>query len=316
MNILVTAIGSMSGQCVITALKKRGHRVIGCDIYPGEWHYETTLCDNFYRAPFATSKAYIPFLLEVVKKELVDFVIPLTDVEVDALVANRDCFKNSGATLCISDSETIAIARNKFKLFQFLEREHFPAIPSYHSEAKLTLSQFKDFPYFAKPCNGRSSEGVVRVEKPEVLELILHKKNYLIQEIKDDNHIYTVDVLRQAWSDEVVLVPRRELLRTSNGAGLTVQLSNSEELKALTLCIARKLNVNGCVNMEFIYDDNCYYLIDVNPRFSAGVGFSQLTGNDFVNGHLACFWGKERLAKIHPYQESILVKRDIETVIG
>ena len=46
----------MSAECVIKRLKAEGHFVVGCDIYPGEWHYETKLCDAFIKAPFATQE--------------------------------------------------------------------------------------------------------------------------------------------------------------------------------------------------------------------------------------------------------------------
>lgn len=59
----------MSALCVITKLHNAGHKVVGCDIYPKEWHYETSLCDIFVQAPYANTKEYIPFLIELAKKE-------------------------------------------------------------------------------------------------------------------------------------------------------------------------------------------------------------------------------------------------------
>ena len=56
MNILLTAIGSMSAKCAINQLKTTGHNIIGCDIYPKEWHTESKLCDYFYQAPYATDE--------------------------------------------------------------------------------------------------------------------------------------------------------------------------------------------------------------------------------------------------------------------
>jgi len=38
--------------------------------------------------------------------------------------------------------------------------------------------------------------------------------------------------------------------------------------------------------MEFIELNNEFYLIDVNPRFSARVAFSVIDGYDMVNNHL------------------------------
>ena len=51
MNLLVTAIGSFSADCVINSLRKVGHTVVGCDIYPPEWHAVSKDCNWVYQAP-------------------------------------------------------------------------------------------------------------------------------------------------------------------------------------------------------------------------------------------------------------------------
>lgn len=70
MNILVTAIGSFSADCVIGNLKKAGHRVIGCEIYPSTWHAASKDCDRFYQVPFSTDEdEYVSSLLNICAKE-------------------------------------------------------------------------------------------------------------------------------------------------------------------------------------------------------------------------------------------------------
>lgn len=60
--------------------------------------------------------------------------------------------------------------------------------------------------------------------------------------------------------------------------------------------------------MEFIELNNEFYLIDVNPRFSAGVAFSVIAGYDMVNNHLRCF--QEKDIEFRPkYQEMIITKK-------
>ena len=119
MRVLLTAIGSMSAACAIWKLKESGWYVVGCDIYPGEWHYETTLCDAFYRAPFATNQQdYIQFLLEVCKNEQLSYIIPLTDLEIDVINDNRTIFENAGVIICTQDSRVLNFARNKYELYK------------------------------------------------------------------------------------------------------------------------------------------------------------------------------------------------------
>ena len=89
MNILLTAIGSMSALCAINKLHEAGHKVIGCDIYPKEWHYEASLCDVFKRAPYANTEEYIPFLIQLAKENEVKYIFPLTDLEIDIINGQR-----------------------------------------------------------------------------------------------------------------------------------------------------------------------------------------------------------------------------------
>ena len=103
------------------------------------------------------------------------------------------------------------------------------------------------------------------------------------------------------------VVPRQELLRTSNGAGLTVQIVSDESLIKLVSYIGNKLNINGCVNMEFILNNGNYYLIDINPRFSAGVAFSIVSGYDMIINHIRCFCNQSVDAQI-ALEEKIIIK--------
>ena len=56
--------------------------------------------------------------------------------------------------------------------------------------------------------------------------------------------------------------------------------------------LGKKLQILGAINAEFIFDGKQYYLMDVNPRFSAGIAFSRLAGYDIVKNHFLCFQNK------------------------
>ena len=159
MNILITAIGSFSADCVINTLKKNGHKVIGTDIYPREWHAVSNDCYKVYKAPLATKeKEYIDFLLQVTAKENINCIIPLTDLEIDIINKNRERFKKD-IILCMQSANTLKIARNKLelsKIFQFDENINIP----YFTTSKELKENFK-IPAIAKPFNGRSSEGII-----------------------------------------------------------------------------------------------------------------------------------------------------------
>lgn len=295
----------MSAKRAITRLKEEGHYVVGCDIYPGEWHYETKLCDAFVQAPYATKEdEYVKFLIDTCKQFELGYIIPLTDLEIDVINRLRSKIENLGIVLCMQTSEVLDISRDKFKLSKFCEHDsHIPSIRT------CLLSDLPDdfkFPCIAKPYNGRSSEGLIRNITKEQLQAIENKDVYIIQE-QLDGRVFCVDYCRSADSGVDCAVPRQELLRTSNGAGLTVQVVSDETLIRLTSYIGKKLNINGCVNMEFILNDGKYYLIDINPRFSAGVAFSVESGYDMIINHIRCFSNQNVDAQI-AVEEKIIIK--------
>ena len=308
MNVILTAIGSMSALCAIHKLHEAGHKVIGCDIYPKEWHYEASLCDVFKQAPYANTKEYIPFLIQLAKDNDVRYIFPLTDLEIDVINAQREKFEQEGIVVCISSKETLAIARDKYALYKTFEHDEqvlsVPTLTSADDLAALT------YPCVAKPKGGRSSEGLCYLDNANQLHSIKDKTNYIFQE-KIFGKICTVDFVRNATTGDSFCVPREELLRTKNGAGTTVKIFNDKTLENLVNYIGRKLNISGVVNMEFIKNENGYYLIDINPRFSAGIAFSCKTGYDFINAHLDCFMNKDIPAPV-AFAEKIEIKYFVE----
>ncbi len=311
MRFLITAIGSMSAECVIKRLKTKDYFVIGCDIYPGEWHYESKLCDKFIRAPYATCEDdYIQFLLNTCIRENIKFIIPLTDLEIDVINRQRQRFDEKHIILCMQSKEVLSIARNKYVLSLTFNND--TNVPSIKTSLLTNIPDDFPFPCIAKPYNGRSSEGLLRNATREQVMAIKNKEDYIIQEQLMGN-IYTVDYCRSAMTGRDVAIPRQELLRTKNGAGLTIQIIPDEQLRQLASYIGNALNINGCVNFEFILNNDRYYLIDVNPRFSAGIAFSSLSGYDMIINHINCFTNKDIEESI-PLKEQIIIKKYEEVI--
>lgn len=305
MRFLITAIGSMSAKCAISRLKDNGHFVVGCDIYPGEWHYETILCDKFVQAPYATNETeYVRFLIDTCKEHGLSYIIPLTDLEIDVINRHRKEFEGEGIVLCMQTTDVLDIARDKYKLSRLCAED--PSIPAIKTFLLSEIPSYFKYPCIAKPYNGRSSEGLIRNASYEQLMAIENKENYIVQE-QISGPVFCVDYCRSSKTGVDCALPRQELLRTSNGAGLTVQIVSDDSLVKLVSYIGNKLNINGCVNMEFIFHEGSYYLIDINPRFSAGVAFSVKSGYDMIMNHIRCFSGEEICGQIE-IEKKIYIK--------
>ncbi|MFV3334939.1 ATP-grasp domain-containing protein [Pseudomonas sp. NY15437] len=289
---LVTAIGSLCAEAVIQSLRREPRaRVIGINTLAREWSAASVLLDAFHQVPPAREiPAYIARVLEICQLEQVTHVLPLIDLEVDAFNPHRQAFSERGITLCMAPPETVRISRDKWRVYEFF-RDHpvVHPIPTWRMDDP-DVEQLP-FPLHAKPRDGRSSEGLARILDADDLSYLrqkLRSRPYVVQPLLDGD-VCVVDIVRQRSTGQTAAMARQELVRTSNGAGVTVQMLNEPALIDAAAQIASALDLDGCINIEFLVGGSWPLVMDINPRFSGGVGFTHLSGYDMVTNHLRCF---------------------------
>jgi len=288
-KILVTAIGSMSAECVIRSLKSQKFEVYGADIYPQKWHPIAKFCHNFFQVPKASDSSFLEVLLTIIKQNDINYVLPLTDPEVDILSSHRYCIEEMNAKLLLASDSTVTRCRDKaFFSELFSESSSFFCIPSFVNPLEC-LENFSNTKQFvAKRRRGRSSEGIAFICKEQMLNSNF-SMDYVFQPFIE-GEIFTVDFARDGEGN-IKVCPRKELLRTKNGAGTVVEIVDATVFMTSIKEIAEKLDILGCMNVEFIQDKfSNLFLMDINPRFSAGIGFSYLAGFDFVKFHIESFF--------------------------
>lgn len=292
---VVTAIGSFSADIVIKNLKKNAIRVIGCDIYPREWIADSANVDRFYTVPYATDReCYVNRMVTICREENAEALLVLTDAEVDVLNCFREVFAREGILLCLPAEEALALCRDKRAFAGFLrERKIGNPIPTW--ELMQVEVETVTYPVIVKPYNGRSSQGLSFIHSEEELraqKARADQADFVVQPFLSGS-IITVDVVRRAGTEETAVICRKELLRTKNGAGTSVLVFQNESLERVCREIAQALDINGCVNFEFIEgEDGVFHILECNPRFSGGVEFSCMAGYDCVTNHLRCFLGE------------------------
>jgi carbamoyl-phosphate synthase large subunit len=289
-TVLLTAVGSAAAHAAHESLKRAGYRVLGCDIYPKAWNVTSGEVDAFFNVPpAADAEVYAAALLRIARAEKADFVIPLTDVEVDALCGRKAAFRADGITVCCPDAPAASLCRDKLRMARALDSAGICAvIPTYTQDS---LPADAAFPLLLKPLRGRSSEGKTVARTLAELKLALDARNDLVIQPYLEGDVYTVDCARDEKGNAVALT-RRERLRTVNGLGTAVDICPGHPLDDVCIRILAFAGVVGVVNAEFIRHGDAYYFLEVNPRFSGGIGFSVLAGYDFPQAMILCHEGK------------------------
>lgn len=282
----------MSSGTVIDSLRENFSDciIIGTDINSAENVSTSAHVDYFYKVPKATMPNYCKVISEISHHHQVDIILPLTDPEVDVLSHQRSKSNILNDRLALTNSKTVVACRDKEIVARFFSQcSEVQVIDSFTLQEMDTKELH--YPLLAKPKKGRSSEGVRCINSSSELERL--DNSYIIQPLLD-GVIVAVDFVRD-HSGNVVSLPRKELKRTPRGAGLDVQVFEDPRICDLIVTIAEKLNIIGCMNIEFMFTNGVYYLMDINPRFSAGVGFSKKAGYDFILNHVRVFLGENIL---------------------
>lgn len=309
MTILITAAGSAAAQPVLERLRGLGHRVVACDIYPRAWNIACFEADDYFQAVSAyDADAYTAQMLSAVRAYGLDMIIPLTDVEVDVLCSSKAELLALGCTPCVLDEPAARLCRDKLRMAQAV-RDICRIIPT-RSPYGYTPKD-EDFPMLLKPVSGRSSQGQAIVSTREAYQAALSARDDYIAQPYLDGKIITVDVARDRFGS-VQALARRELTRTANGLGTTVQTLPGHPLCEVCAAIAARAGIVGAVNMEFIEHGGDYWFLEVNPRFSGGVGFSVRAGLDMVALELKCHRGEAIGAQ--PEAQALTLTRKIELV--
>lgn len=309
MNVLVTAIGSMSAECVIASLKKAGYGVVATDIYDECFHPVARECLAFEKVIKAVPDpvAYCEVICDVAARHGCEAVIPLTDPEVDALSPNRKILEEKGVAVWLGSPESIALARDCDAWSRKLsESRTFKTIPTVRTYAELLTLHRGEF--VAKRVNGRSSEGILFSNTGTFALSAPYETGYVFQPFIDGD-IITVDFARHPKSQQLVVVPRQEMMRTKNGAGTVVKMLDPELVRSAVSEMCEGLGLTGVMNCEFIRNETDLYLMDINPRFSAGVSFSRMAGYDFVTADVACYMGSEVAPASRLSVGAVFVKR-------
>lgn len=292
-----------------------GLEIVGIDMYPRTWVAVADQVQVFSQVPpLANAEEYEQTLLRLCRDHDVGLVVPLTDVEVDFLSLRASTFAAMNVRIATSNGDTVLLMRNKQALHDRFVGTKLAVIPTYRREEYI--KKCNEFPCIAKPVNGRSSEGQFIFRSPkEFLRAELPAGTYVYQPFIGGS-VLVVDVLR-SHSGEPIFIARRELTRTKNGAGLAVEvLKEQSSVQHAIETFAGAVDFEGCINIELLQPSGSPpMLMDVNPRFSAGVAFSSMAGYDFVRNHIAYFTGHEIEPLKRVKQGAVFTRKYIEVAV-
>lgn len=254
------------------ALRPEGGRVVVTDCSP--WAPALYEADRFYLVPRMTEPGYLAHILEICRKEKVDGILPLFEDELDLLAQNRALFEKEGIRVIVSEAETVALCRDKYRFYEHLVQNGIPALTTcigLEAFDRACAEGRMGFPVFVKPVRGCGSVGISRVNDRELLEVLCRcsQEELLIQQFADGEE-YGVDIYVDLLTKKTVSIFTKKKVRMRAGETEKSVSVKDEELFALIERTVSSLALAGPVDMDIFKVDGKYYISEINPRFGGG----------------------------------------------
>lgn len=285
-KILITGAGALLGQEIFQSLK---HTRLVRDLFigfadPSPFAVGLHWADTSHCLPMASSDDYIDALMDILRANAYDFLIPGTDVELPKISILRDEIEAlTGCKVIVSSRDVVDIANDKYLTSSFLGSNQFSP-PRSWSSAGLAAEDINLLPYplIVKPRNGARSIGVLKVDEPaQLLQAVSATDNPIIQEcIGSPDDEFTAGSIAFGGKCYSTILLKRTL---RDGNTWTAQVVNDKYLQGIMSKITEALKPYGPCNFQFRLDSSGQpRVFEINARFSGTTYMRTLSGFDEV----------------------------------
>jgi len=275
-KFLVTGVAGDIGMGVGRILKEEypSSILIGCDVNSD--NPSLAVYSHFHKSPYATTKGYQEFILELINKYSIEYVIPTSESEIDFFWASNlvEKLHNIKRKVLILDKNVVDISLDKYRTANFL-RDNSLNYPVTALAEQFEVNKSIEFPMILKPRSGQGSKNITILSSPSDICNQNIGSGFIIQEfLPDEEQEYTCCIFG-SMNEYRVLILKRKLSCGSTSSGEVVYSSKIEEYIRLIACA---LEVEGSINFQLRVTDRGPVLFEINPRLSSTLVFRHKLG--------------------------------------
>jgi carbamoyl-phosphate synthase large subunit len=305
-NVLMTGAGAPGAAGILKCLQSNPDlKVIVADANPhavGRWLNGDPQGTGFEKIPFAQEKNFIEELLSICERRNIHVLMPLVTRELIPLAQNKKKFEEQETMVLVSNVDSLEIANNKSRLYQFLEWRGIE-VPRYKvvdniDQFKLAVEELsanqKGVCFKPSASNGSRGFRIIANDVDEHDLLFNEKPNSTYISFNDairilsskpfpellvseylPGHEYSVDCL--ADYGEVKLIIPRLRAKMINGISVEGEFVNDGNIIEYCSKIIKELKLHGNIGIQVKGSSaGKFLIIEINPRVQgtivAGLG--------------------------------------------
>ena len=248
-------------------------------------------------SPLIYDKNYIPFLLDYCKRNSIEILISLFDIDLLILAKHKQQFEEIGTKVIVSDSKIVEICNDKWQTYQFLKDNGFHVPASFLNVddviAKIDTGELS-YPIVVKPRYGCGSISVAIAYDQEDLHYLTKKaqediaNSYLKYEsaATEDKVLYQECLKGQEYGADIIndlngdiqnVIVRKKIAMRSGETDIAELVDEpiiKRELERLGMITKHIANMDCDVFLV----NRVPYILEMNARFGGGYPFSHMGG--------------------------------------
>lgn len=248
-------------------------------------------CDGFvrYPNPDVDENKFIEFLIDYIRNNKIQVLLPMGDDLTELIVKNLDKFKQVTEIL-VPELAIFNIARNKGLTLKFAEKYGVPCPKRYMLE-DIRKNEGINYPIVIKPRISTGSIGMMiannREQAVEYYNKINNRfENPIIQEmIPDVGEHYQANLLFDKNGDLKAICTKKKIRQfpVYGGPSTFFKTVEHKRIEKLSVKFLKNINWIGPAEVEYMVDprDGVPKLMEINPRLSATIRLSCFVGVDF-----------------------------------
>lgn len=249
-------------------------------------------CNEFicYPNPNEDEEGFVDFLIEYIKANQIQVLLPMGDQVAEIASKNKEKFKNV-TNLLVPDYNVFMIARDKRITLEYAKKNNIPFPKTYKIEDIKNEIEEISYPVIIKPRISSASMGIVIANNKEHAVECYENVNAeyeepIIQEIIPDvGEHYQANLLFNKNSEIKASSIKKKIRQfpVTGGPSTFFKTVDNKEIEEMSIRFLKNINWVGPAEVEFMIDprDGTPKLMEINPRLSATIRLSCFVGVDF-----------------------------------